>query len=66
MDLGQIGEHCSLPGCRQLDFLPFRCSSCAKVLSWSLLRLDSAGAFTDHVPAVGSAHLDLLLVAQLV
>ncbi|RAK97988.1 AN1-type zinc finger protein [Aspergillus ibericus CBS 121593] len=27
-DLDSIGRHCQLPYCHQLDFLPFRCSSC--------------------------------------
>src|SRR5437660_596050 len=29
MELGKIGEHCSL--CGQLDFLPFKCTGCSKV-----------------------------------
>eukprot|EP00999_Lentomonas_sp_LEN2_P003016 NODE_872_length_1140_cov_305.366239_g830_i0.p1 GENE.NODE_872_length_1140_cov_305.366239_g830_i0~~NODE_872_length_1140_cov_305.366239_g830_i0.p1 ORF type:complete len:306 (-),score=2.10 NODE_872_length_1140_cov_305.366239_g830_i0:142-1059(-) len=29
MDL-KIGSHCALPGCRQLDFLPFTCDGCGK------------------------------------
>ena len=23
-----IGDHCELPGCKQVDFLPFVCSGC--------------------------------------
>eukprot|EP00741_Cyanophora_paradoxa_P023580 tig00021590_g22777.t1 len=26
----QIGDICALPGCRQLDFLPFKCPHCTK------------------------------------
>ncbi|PYH97449.1 hypothetical protein BO71DRAFT_373226 [Aspergillus ellipticus CBS 707.79] len=29
-DLDSIGRHCDLPYCNQLDFLPFRCSSCKR------------------------------------
>ena len=25
-----IGEHCALEGCNQLDFLPFKCDLCKK------------------------------------
>jgi hypothetical protein len=28
-DLMSIGQHCSAPGCGQLDFLPFTCDACA-------------------------------------
>mmetsp|Transcript_19047 Transcript_19047/g.31021 ORF Transcript_19047/g.31021 Transcript_19047/m.31021 type:complete len:189 (-) Transcript_19047:367-933(-) len=28
MELSHVGKHCSLKDCRQLDFLPFRCSHC--------------------------------------
>lgn len=30
-DLMALGQHCSLPDCQQLDFLPFKCDSCNKV-----------------------------------
>lgn len=28
VDLMSIGAHCSVPSCRQQDFLPFRCAAC--------------------------------------
>eukprot|EP00026_Physarum_polycephalum_P020668 Phypoly_transcript_23405.p1 GENE.Phypoly_transcript_23405~~Phypoly_transcript_23405.p1 ORF type:complete len:173 (+),score=21.36 Phypoly_transcript_23405:60-521(+) len=30
MEFTHIGAHCSLPDCKQLDFLPFNCESCHK------------------------------------
>lgn len=30
-DLLSIGKHCSVPACRQLDFLPFQCQHCQHV-----------------------------------
>lgn len=31
MEFPDLGEQCSLPSCRQLDFLPFTCNACSKV-----------------------------------
>lgn len=31
MELYDIGKHCNLKGCNQLDFLPFKCDGCNKV-----------------------------------
>jgi hypothetical protein len=31
MDLN-LGKHCEVPECHQLDFLPFKCAHCAKTL----------------------------------
>ncbi|KAK7019793.1 zinc finger, AN1-type domain [Halocaridina rubra] len=31
MELPHLGQHCSEPTCRQLDFLPFTCNLCKKV-----------------------------------
>lgn len=30
MEFPDLGTHCSLPDCRQLDFLPFKCEACGK------------------------------------
>ena len=30
MELPSIGKHCAHEGCKQLDFLPFRCDACTK------------------------------------
>jgi len=31
MELPDIGQHCSIPLCQQLDFLPYTCTRCKKV-----------------------------------
>lgn len=30
-DLLALGSHCSVPDCRQIDFLPFKCDCCSRV-----------------------------------
>lgn len=30
-DLLALGSHCSVPDCRQIDFLPFTCDCCSRV-----------------------------------
>jgi predicted nucleic acid binding AN1-type Zn finger protein len=31
MEFANLGKHCALPSCKQLDFLPFTCTSCNQV-----------------------------------
>ncbi|KAL9232568.1 hypothetical protein vseg_007667 [Gypsophila vaccaria] len=47
--LPNLGEHCSLPDCRQIDFLPFTCDRCRQVFclehrSYTLHRCPQADA----------------------
>jgi len=30
MEFGNVGKHCAMPSCKQLDFLPFKCDACGK------------------------------------
>ena len=30
MEFSDLGKHCELEGCRQRDFLPFKCEGCFK------------------------------------
>ena len=39
---GDVGQHCAIRTCRQLDFLPFRCASCAETFCLS------HRSFADH------------------
>lgn len=31
MELSNVGKHCEVSTCRQLDFLPFTCDNCKKI-----------------------------------
>lgn len=47
-DLEELGAHCHMPYCRQLDFLPFRCDSCH-----STYCLDHRSETAHHCPKAG-------------
>jgi len=53
-DLMGIGQHCSAPGCGQVDFLPFVCDCCARTFcldhrTYAAHMCASAGARTTEV-----------------
>lgn len=41
MELPNIGKHCSLKSCNQLDFLPFKCSLCNDIFCGEHYKQDS-------------------------
>ncbi|KAH8829696.1 hypothetical protein DL96DRAFT_1708816 [Flagelloscypha sp. PMI_526] len=45
MDLPQIGEHCALPQCNVLDFLPIQCPSCNAIFCRHHISMDSHSCF---------------------
>jgi hypothetical protein len=47
-DMMAIGQHCALPGCYQLDFLPFTCGCCSKTYC-----LEHRGRTTHGCPEDG-------------
>ena len=53
-DLMGLGEHCSLPDCMHLDFLPFKCDACKLVFCLvSTLRGRMACVGCMHASGVG-------------
>ncbi|XP_017460786.1 PREDICTED: AN1-type zinc finger protein 2A-like, partial [Rhagoletis zephyria] len=41
MEFPDLGEHCSLKECRQLDFLPIKCSSCKQIFCSNHFRFEA-------------------------
>ncbi|XP_018423496.1 PREDICTED: AN1-type zinc finger protein 1 isoform X1 [Nanorana parkeri] len=57
----EIGQHCDVEHCGQLDFLPFICDGCSKVFCLVHRNRDSHGCVevtvsTDHEKSEGSTH----------
>eukprot|EP00026_Physarum_polycephalum_P013708 Phypoly_transcript_14136.p1 GENE.Phypoly_transcript_14136~~Phypoly_transcript_14136.p1 ORF type:complete len:282 (+),score=25.85 Phypoly_transcript_14136:110-955(+) len=53
MELNHIGQHCSEPSCKVLDFLPFQCTSCKRTfcLEHRSLTAHKCHASDFYVPA---------------
>ncbi|KAK9671044.1 hypothetical protein RND81_12G002900 [Saponaria officinalis] len=51
-----LGEHCSLPDCRQIDFLPFSCDRCRQVFC-----LDHRSYTQHHCPQADSQGVTVVI-----
>eukprot|EP00798_Chlamydomonas_sp_ICE-L_P002322 gene2322-8613_t len=55
-DLMGIGEHCGVPECSQLDFLPFTCDCCSRTFC-----LDHRSYSTHACPSAGSKQTEVIV-----
>eukprot|EP00878_Enallax_costatus_P033234 GHUV01036637.1.p1 GENE.GHUV01036637.1~~GHUV01036637.1.p1 ORF type:complete len:241 (+),score=50.82 GHUV01036637.1:85-807(+) len=55
-DLMSIGQHCAVPDCSQLDFLPFRCDCCSQTFC-----LEHRTYSAHSCPQSGSKQLDVIV-----
>lgn len=62
MDLEQIGDHCGLAACRDLDFLPIQCPSCTIIYCRFHISPDAHTCPVDpaphHVAPIDLPHIE--------
>jgi len=48
MEFPDLGEQCSLPDCRRLDFLPIKCSACKQIYCSNHFRYEAHKCQSEH------------------